>query len=167
MPEPAAIPLTVVDAANVVGSRPNGWWRDRPGAARDLVAGIVAAVAAGALEPDVVVVLEGRARPGATVGSAGPGVAVVHAPHSGDDEIVRQVAAASTSPFASSPPTAPSPTVSAPTAPPSSAPPGSSTASPHDSGVIDAAVTGTTDAERARRVRRRGWRRGGRCSRLA
>ena len=85
--------VTVVDAANVVGSRPNGWWRDRPGAARDLVAGLVAAVAAGVLDPAVVVVLEGRARPGAEVGPAGGGVAVVHAPHAGDDEIVAQVAA--------------------------------------------------------------------------
>jgi hypothetical protein len=98
MPEPTAIMLTVVDAANVVGSRPNGWWRDRPGASRDLVAKLVAAIAAGALDPDVVVVLEGRARPGAAVGPAGPGVVVVHAPHSGDDEIVLQATAAATSP---------------------------------------------------------------------
>jgi hypothetical protein len=27
----------LVDAANVVGSRPDGWWRDRPGAAQRLV----------------------------------------------------------------------------------------------------------------------------------
>jgi 8-oxo-dGTP diphosphatase len=32
----------VVDAANVVGSRPDGWWRDRPGAARRLAGRIVA-----------------------------------------------------------------------------------------------------------------------------
>ncbi|MGB7817494.1 MAG: hypothetical protein WBL35_01990, partial [Ornithinibacter sp.] len=25
--------VLVVDGANVVGSRPDGWWRDRPGAA--------------------------------------------------------------------------------------------------------------------------------------
>lgn len=30
----------VVDAMNVVGSRPDGWWHDRPGAVRDLVARI-------------------------------------------------------------------------------------------------------------------------------
>jgi len=99
VPEPTATPLTVVDAANVVGSRPNGWWRDRPGAARDLVTRLVAAVAGGALDPDVVVVLEGRARPGAAVGPAGPGVTVVHASHSGDDEIVAQVAAATHTPL--------------------------------------------------------------------
>ena len=34
--EPAA--LVVVDGNNVMGSRPDGWWRDRAGAARRLVA---------------------------------------------------------------------------------------------------------------------------------
>ncbi len=29
--------LIVVDAANVVGSRPDGWWRNRAGAARRLL----------------------------------------------------------------------------------------------------------------------------------
>ena len=28
--------VLVVDAANVVGSRPDGWWKDRAGAARRL-----------------------------------------------------------------------------------------------------------------------------------
>jgi hypothetical protein len=32
----------VVDGANVVGSRPDGWWRDRPGAARRLAGKLVA-----------------------------------------------------------------------------------------------------------------------------
>ena len=36
----------VVDAANVVGSRPDGWWRDRPGAARKLAGRIVAVLVA-------------------------------------------------------------------------------------------------------------------------
>ena len=35
----------VVDAANVVGSRPDGWWRDRAGAARRLAGSIVAVLA--------------------------------------------------------------------------------------------------------------------------
>ena len=35
----------VVDGANVVGSRPDGWWRDRPGAARRLAGQVVAALA--------------------------------------------------------------------------------------------------------------------------
>ena len=30
-------PRWVVDASNVIGSRPDGWWRDRPGATRRLV----------------------------------------------------------------------------------------------------------------------------------
>ena len=34
----------VVDGANVVGSRPDGWWRDRPGAARRLAGRLVAAL---------------------------------------------------------------------------------------------------------------------------
>jgi hypothetical protein len=32
----------VVDAANVIGSRPDGWWRDRQGAARRLAGQLVA-----------------------------------------------------------------------------------------------------------------------------
>jgi hypothetical protein len=80
--------LLVVDAANVVGSRPDGWWRDRAGAAARLVAGI-RALAPLAPYDEVVVVLEGRARPGAPEGK-GQGVTVVHAPGEGDDEIVRQ-----------------------------------------------------------------------------
>jgi len=33
-------PRWVVDASNVVGARPDGWWRDRAGAARRLVAAL-------------------------------------------------------------------------------------------------------------------------------
>jgi hypothetical protein len=36
----------VVDGANVVGSRPDGWWRDRAGAARRLAGSIVAVLVA-------------------------------------------------------------------------------------------------------------------------
>lgn len=79
--------LLLVDAANVVGSRPTGWWRDRPGAARDLVVRVRAAVADGAITGPVVVVLEGRAKGGVTEGDGG-GVDVVHAPGSGDDTLV-------------------------------------------------------------------------------
>lgn len=84
-----------MDAANVVGSRPTGWWRDRPGAARSLVARIRDAVAEDRLAPDVVVVLEGGARPGAEEGAAG-GVVVVHAPGSGDDTLVALAAGSAT-----------------------------------------------------------------------
>jgi hypothetical protein len=79
--------VLVVDAANVVGSRPTGWWRDRAGAARSFVARLRAAVASGRIDPPVVVVLEGRARDGAPTGPA-DGVTVVHADGSGDDALV-------------------------------------------------------------------------------
>lgn len=47
-------PLTiVVDAANVVGSRPDGWWRDRPGATRRLRDALAPLVRDGLLSNDV------------------------------------------------------------------------------------------------------------------
>lgn len=78
--------MLLVDAANVVGSRPTGWWRDRAGAARQLVVQVRAAVAEGKLEGPVVVVLEGAARAGVEEADLG-GVRVVHAPGAGDDTI--------------------------------------------------------------------------------
>ena len=88
-------PLLVVDAANVVGSVPDGWWRDRAGATerlrealRPLAAqGLPGAALAGPLEVGLVV--EGAAArvPGV------PDVTVAPAAGSGDDEIVRIVAA--------------------------------------------------------------------------
>ena len=83
--------MLLVDAANVVGSRPTGWWKDRAGAARSFVAGLRAGVASGRLTPPVVVVLEGKARGGAEAGTAG-GVTVRHADGSGDDALVDVVA---------------------------------------------------------------------------
>jgi hypothetical protein len=83
--------MLLVDAANVIGSRPNGWWRDRPLAARTLVDEVREATAAGLLNRPVVVVLEGAARRGVTEGVA-DGVKVVHAPGEGDDLLV-QIAA--------------------------------------------------------------------------
>ena len=53
----------VVDASNVIGSRPDGWWRDRPTAARRLVAELDRFAAATG-EP-VVVVLDGGEPPAA------------------------------------------------------------------------------------------------------
>ncbi|HEV2089278.1 MAG TPA: hypothetical protein VGR21_13290 [Cryptosporangiaceae bacterium] len=87
--------MLVVDAANVVGSRPAGWWRDRAGAAARLVDRLRAAVSLGALTPPVVVVLEGAARPGAASDDGIAGVRVVHAPGEGDDAIVAVAADAS------------------------------------------------------------------------
>lgn len=82
--------VLVVDGANVVGSVPDGWWRDRAGAAARLHEQLIAQVAAGELaSDDVVLVLEGQARRGVPVG-ADRGVTTVHAPGEGDDEIVAQ-----------------------------------------------------------------------------
>jgi hypothetical protein len=78
--------LVVVDGANVVGSRPDGWWLDRAGAARRLWEQLDAADLAD-LADDVVLVLEGAARKGVADGRVGA-VRTVHAPDSGDDAIV-------------------------------------------------------------------------------
>ena len=53
----------VVDASNVIGSRPDGWWRDRAGATRRLV-GRLDAFAAATGEP-VIVVLDAGTPPAA------------------------------------------------------------------------------------------------------
>ena len=79
--------MILVDAANVVGSRPVGWWRDRPAAARNLIERLAQAIASGRLDQPVVVVLEGQARAGWEEGLTG-GISVVHAPGSGDDALV-------------------------------------------------------------------------------
>ncbi|MFB7917413.1 NTP pyrophosphohydrolase [Streptomyces sp. NPDC056061] len=86
--------LVIVDAANVVGSVPDGWWRDRRGAAERLRDALVPFAAAGLPERpgpvELVLVVEGAARGVAPV----PGVRVDPAPGSGDDRIVGLVAAA-------------------------------------------------------------------------
>lgn len=79
--------VILIDAANVVGSRPNGWWRDRPGAARAFVERVRLSVASGRLAEPVVVVLEGAARGGVEAGLS-DGVTVLHASGSGDDTLL-------------------------------------------------------------------------------
>lgn len=78
--------MLVIDAANVIGSRPTGWWRDRAGATRAFTERVRATVTAGRLTPPVTIVVEGRARAGVDA-SDYDGVAVVHAPGAGDDTI--------------------------------------------------------------------------------
>jgi 8-oxo-dGTP pyrophosphatase MutT (NUDIX family) len=98
-----ARPAIVVDAANVVGSRPDGWWRDRRGAAERLLAGL-AVLAERGIEaeqdgdqalaavahwwPEMVAVLEGAAR-GAASRDA---VRVIEAPADGDAAVVAETA---------------------------------------------------------------------------
>jgi len=92
----------VVDVANVMGSRPDGWWRDRAAAAVRLHAQIAALAASSAAggrpilpdetdPPEFVLVLEGAARPAAAQIDAAEGpqarVRVVQADGSGDDAI--------------------------------------------------------------------------------
>lgn len=93
----------VVDAANVVGARGagDGWWRDRAGATRRLLAALAPlgrlapaalppGVDAGGLDvllPRVTVVVEGVARE-VTAADAPDRVEVVAAPGSGDDTLV-------------------------------------------------------------------------------
>lgn len=81
--------VLIVDGANVMGSRPDGWWRDRAGAARRLQEQLLAA----ALPYDeIVLILEGKARQGIPAGRDGR-LRTVHAPGSGDDAIVEAVVA--------------------------------------------------------------------------
>lgn len=85
--------MLLVDAANVIGSRPTGWWRDRAGAARTFTARVRQATRDRALAGPVVVVLEGKAKGGVGEGVADE-VEVVHAPGEGDDTIAEIAAAA-------------------------------------------------------------------------
>ena len=83
--------LLIVDAANVVGSVPDGWWRDRRGAAERLRDRLAADGLPGHDGPvEIVLVVEGAARGVESV----PGVRVEPAPGSGDDRMVELVAGA-------------------------------------------------------------------------
>ena len=76
--------VLIVDAANVVGSRPDGWWKDRAGAARRLHESLLVADTA---YDEIVLVLEGQAKGGVRAGRDGH-VRTVHAKGVGDDTIV-------------------------------------------------------------------------------
>jgi predicted RNA-binding protein with PIN domain len=82
--------IMVVDGANVVGARPDGWWKDRAGAARRLHEALLVAD----LPHDrIVLVLEGQAKGGVRPGRDAH-VLTVHAPKDGDAAIVAEVKAA-------------------------------------------------------------------------
>ncbi len=89
--------VLLVDAANVVGSRPDGWWRDRAGAAGRLLTRLGTLPGRTLPAPDggsltcaaVVAVLEGRARDV----PAPAAVRVVRAAGSGDDALVAEATA--------------------------------------------------------------------------
>ncbi|MGR0319569.1 hypothetical protein [Agromyces sp. ZXT2-3] len=96
---PATPVVVVVDVANVMGSRPDGWWRDRAGAATSLLERM-ARLAPGTVvvlpPPDdaevaiarVVAVIEGAAK-----AASGPdAIEVVRAPADGDGAVVEAAA---------------------------------------------------------------------------
>ncbi len=89
--------LLLVDVANVLGSRPDGWWRDRAGATARLLARLASLPGRDLRGPDggplactgLVAVVEGAARdvPGPAA------VRLVRAPGSGDDALVAEARA--------------------------------------------------------------------------
>jgi len=92
-------PAIVVDAANVVGSVPDGWWKDRAGATGRLLERLRGLAAAGFRAdqldlpadlwfPELRVVVEGQARAVDDVA----GMVVVRAEAEGDDTIVAEAA---------------------------------------------------------------------------
>jgi hypothetical protein len=86
------VPLVIVDGANVVGSVPDGWWRDRPGAAARLRDRLAAVLAQGLPDlpgpVEVTLVVEGKAR---DIPQTGNGVLIERATGSGDDKIAELV----------------------------------------------------------------------------
>jgi predicted RNA-binding protein with PIN domain len=81
------VKVLVVDSANVVGSRPDGWWKDRGAATRRLHERLMIADLS---HDEVVLVLEGGARGGVRRGRDAH-VRVTHASGTGDDAIVAEV----------------------------------------------------------------------------
>jgi predicted RNA-binding protein with PIN domain len=82
--------VLVVDGANVVGSRPDGWWRDRAGAARRLHGRLAVADTS---YDEIVLVLEGQAKGGVRAGRDAH-LITVHAARDGDSAIVDATRAA-------------------------------------------------------------------------
>jgi len=85
------VTVLLVDVANAVGSRPDGWWRDRAGATTRLLERLARLAGSQLTGPDgvpvpvvaLVAVVEGRARDV----DAPAGVRLVRAPGSGDDAL--------------------------------------------------------------------------------
>lgn len=78
------VSVLVVDGANVVGSRPDGWWKDRAGAAVRLHEQLMVADVG---FDEVVLVLEGAAKAGVRAGRDAH-VLTLHAKGQGDDTVV-------------------------------------------------------------------------------
>jgi predicted RNA-binding protein with PIN domain len=78
----------IVDGMNVVGSRPTGWWHDRPGAMQQLVHELQA------LRDPVTVVFDGRPFPVQDAGEVDVRFASRGGRHAADDDIAALVAEA-------------------------------------------------------------------------
>src|SRR6266508_3000884 len=74
-------PRYLVDGMNVIGSRPDGWWRDRDGAARRLLARLQQLAAAS--DDELTLVLDGR-----------PLADLPEGVDAGDDRLVDELSAA-------------------------------------------------------------------------
>jgi predicted RNA-binding protein with PIN domain len=89
---PEARRRLIVDGNNVIGSRPDGWWRDRPGAARRLIAALQGLARRSG--DQISVVLDGRPLHDVPEGVHN-GVLVAYATRAGrdaaDDRIVNEV----------------------------------------------------------------------------
>lgn len=87
--------VLVVDLANVVGSVPDGWWRDRAGAAERLLGGLCRLYGRTFTGPRgdpirlarILAVVEGRAKQANNPQCPGEGFVVVRASGSGDDAL--------------------------------------------------------------------------------
>jgi predicted RNA-binding protein with PIN domain len=81
----------MVDASNVIGSKPDGWWRDRDGATRRFLDDLRAFADGG---EEVTVVLDhGRPEWAGREGTLEVAIAPRRGRDAADDEIVRRVAA--------------------------------------------------------------------------
>ena len=78
-----------VDAMNVIGSRPDGWWRDRHAAMKRLVGQLEDLAAAG---EEITVFFERAPQPALESGSVEIAHAPAAVPNAADDEIVRRLA---------------------------------------------------------------------------
>lgn len=89
--------VLVVDMANVVGSVPDGWWRDRAGAAARVLTDLAGLVGKEVTDPmgnpirvtRIVAVLEGQAKRAAAREPGDQRLVIVRADGSGDDTIAQ------------------------------------------------------------------------------
>jgi 8-oxo-dGTP diphosphatase len=132
----------VVDVANVMGSRPDGWWRDRAGAAARLHAEMVRLAASGRAIPP-------GTGPPAQAGA--PGEAVTPSETVTPGFVLVLEGAAKAAPIPAAPiPAAPAPAVPIPAAPAPAAPAPAAPAPAAESGPADPVQPGEVRVVRAR-----------------